>query len=274
MQEQLPRGALKQNPFILWFLVAGLTAIPACDAKEPATQSIPPAPSPYSVIDSGVWADWGGLPNFYWLDNNRLIFTGTEAKGKANAVLRRQIQLWDTKTNTVTLYASTTTGIVCYNDGTILYAVGKDGEDNETLKYGKLNKETTVIKQKKGKMYFDTVNCRVHENHENAPGRKERRIIKLLFERHGYLDYGSITEVRNLSPETGKPILYYRAGSGEPISLPITTAGYRNIDYYEFKNAYYVHFFTGYHHAWWLYPDGSTELVKFQKVPDVLSRLR
>jgi hypothetical protein len=254
------------------FIPPAFAQAPAKDGGLHWTQTLAQKNSPYPVLDSGVWADWLNSPNMYWLDDQRLIFLGTETKDKPINREKLQIQIWDISNNKVTPYASTNGGIIGYNDGVIAYLYGKDSSGNNVFKCGKLNNEKVFTLVRKSKTYFDSINCRI-QNSEEEPGRKERRTIRPLLKQHGYLDYGPRDAVRPLAKK-GDPILFYPAGKKEPVSLPITneTTVIRMFDYYMFKDAYFVHHFTGYQDAWWMYPNGQTERVTFSELPKLLSQ--
>ena len=243
----------------------------ACNGSETLTKP------PYPVMDSGVWADGTGIPDIFWLDNNRVLFRGSEETEKRKQPSGKfNLSIWEINKG-VSVYARGIDRIqgmferLCYQDGIIFYPlIEKDAQGNGQYKYGKMGQEKTFTRKAGEKRYFDTMNCQFYES---QPGLKERHDYKLLLNRHGYLDYGPRSENRNLPHGKGKPILYYRKGLDKPISLPITNEGTKLRQYYVFRDAYFVYRLAmgtwsgDSETAWWLMPEGKVTEVTIPHGP-------
>lgn len=258
-------GAFVGSPFTS----SAFAQAPTKSGEPHWTQTLVEKNSPYPILDSGVWADWFNSPRMYWLDNQRVIFLGTETKGKPRNRQGLQIQIWEILNNKVIPYANINGGLISYNDGEIAYLYGKDSDGNNVFKCGKLSNEKTFTLVKNSKKYFDSDNCQIRSR-EDELGWKERRTIRPLLKQHGYLDYGPRDVNRALGAK-GDPIQYYRIGHKKPVLLPITNEGIRDADYYPYKGAYFIHAFTSNRDTWWLYPDGRMEEIKYPALPKLLA---
>lgn len=264
-------GVLKQIPLVLWFLVASLSAIHACGAQEPSNPTTSAAPSPYPILDSGVWADWHGIPQtIYWLDNNRVLFKTVKDNEKKRVTTGPfNLSIWDTTTNKVTPYTDYVNSLtVCYREGFVYYALADDPfyvqhqQKNWRHFAGEFGKEKPFVPPSVKNVRYNDMDCRYHTvpvAAEKLEGPK-RHDLRFLLHRHGYLDFG----LRSVN-HNRKPTLYYRKGKNEPISLPNLSRQY--FDYYEFKGAYFVRPIGRVNAVWWLYPDGKLEEITFPDVP-------
>jgi hypothetical protein len=237
-----------------------LTVFSLSEAKESTDPTTSAVPSPYPVMDSGVWADAVHSPTIFWLSNDRLIFKGTEATQKVDAFNKTHLQIWDIEKSKITPYAPTTKGIACYTDGVIFYWVRGDKIGEDRYRYGKLGEEKTMELPKNKKTFIDTMNCRLHDVDALMKERQGRAIHPLL-DRHGYLDRGSI----RFKPGIKEPAIFYRTGHSKGIELPILGRDATIIRYYPFKDAYLIHdlntggILNKKKQFWWLYPDGKVE---------------
>jgi hypothetical protein len=256
-----------------FLLAAGMVA----EARELASPPTPVAQSPYPVMDSGVWADWHGIASdIYWLDNNRILFKTVKDNDKRRVSSGPfNLSIWDTKTNKVTPYTENVKALsVCYREGFIYYTLEDESKDQRRFA-GEFGKEKLFVPPNAKNARYNEMDCQFQA--DLAPAEKlegpKRHDVEFLLHRHGYLDYGPRTEIRNLPLGKGKPILYYRNGQIKPVSLPITNEGTKMAEYYEFKDAYFIHELVGgggrWHGdsaiAWWLFPDGKATEVK---IPD------
>lgn len=234
-----------------------LAALAVCDAKEPTNPLISSTPSPYPVLDSGVWADWSSyIPIFYWIDNNRIIFKTVKDNDK-NRISSGpfNLSIWDIgkRVKPYTDYYSSVT--VCVS-GDIIHRTQTEANGNVRRFYGKFGEEKSFEFPKIKGAFFDDMNCRPIDNPEIIEKRKTRH-IKLLLDRHGYLDFGSLQE----SSTSKEFITLYRAGNKQGISVPIQAQWINQLRYFQFKDAYMLYGIKGGNQFWWLYPDGKVEKV-------------
>ncbi len=245
-----------------------LAALSVCEANESTNPTAPAIPSPYPVIDSGVWADAVHSPTIFWLDNQRVIFKGTAATQKANAYKKTELQIWDIEKNKITSYAPTTKGIACYNDGIIFYWAQGDRIGEDRYRYGKLGQEKTTELPKGKKTFIDAMNCRIH-NVDTLMKERKSRAVRSLLDRHGYLDLGPLHGIESTS---NTPVTFYRQGDSKDI-LPIKRKSAEIIRYYPFKDAYFIHRIVGgawvgkAETTWWLSPKGEVTEVNIPHGP-------
>src|SRR3989344_9305208 len=251
----------------------------ACEAKEQT------GPSSYPVYDSGAWADGTGIPDIFWLDNNRVLFRGSEESEKRKQPQGRfNLSIWDIG-KSVGAYSKGvdriqgTLGRLCYREEIVFYPLlEKDAKGNGQYKYGKLGQEKTFIRPKSAKTILDTMNCRLHDVEALMKERKGHAIRQLL-DRHGYLDLGPLGGDKN------NFVNFHRA-DGKVIELPLRKGNLwapEQLDYVAFKDAYFIstYYYDDTHrrssgnvwpktvtrNVWWFYPDGRVEAVKFPDGP-------
>lgn len=246
------------------------------------------AKSPYPVIDSQALADIND--STFWLDNNRIIFTGREGKiprTRREAIGRPAgIYIWDIAANTVIKHASLAPRFskanLCYAEGRIFYYVEYRGPGrNEIFRFGPLGQEKEyVVQSKRGTLGLaDRLNCQLGIIPVKIASKDQHR-IKALFPRHGYLDYGPY----GLQESNQSPQLYYvRKEDHQKIPMPWQgNVMMSDFQFYPFKNAYLIELEhwdekrqvgidPNYHEfpqpLRWLYPDGTTEEVSLPWVP-------
>lgn len=259
---------------LFYFLLAALTV---SEAKETSNSSISAASSPYPIYDSETWADPLRDPEIYWIDNNRILFKTVKGNDKHRVTSGPfNLSIWDTTTRKVTAYTEYANSLtVCYREGFIYYAVADEPFHVQQKKWrrfaGVFGKEKSFTSPTKDKSEIrNPMSCRSIDDPKLASLATKRSQIKLLLERHGYLDYGPRDAVRPLGKK-GDPILFYRTGKKEPVSLSITNEGIRHADYYPFKGAYFIHPFISNQDTWWLYPEGRMEEIKFPALPKLLA---
>lgn len=256
----------KATAGLFCFLFASQTASAAKDSIDPTLST---TPSPYPVIDSGVWADAVHSPTIFWLDNNRVIFKGTAATQKADAYKKTELRIWDIAKNKITSYAATTKGIACYIDGTIFYWIQGDRVGKDRYRYGKLEQEKEMVLADNKKTHIDTMNCRIYDVDTLVKERKGRA-VRALLDRHGYLDLGPLRGIESMN---NTPITYYHQGNSRGIALPIRRKSAEIVRYYSFKDAYFIHRIVGGAWAdkaeatWWLSPKGEVTEVDIPHGP-------
>ena len=256
-------GGLLANKHIAFLLLLlGLTISPPLASGSESTV-------PYPILDSGVWAtnNWSG--DVYWLDNERVLFLGGE-HGKSVSREHAALLIFDTTKNSVTIQKQNISSL-CYRNGVVLLGQKVDQPAGGPWKYkffrGPLGNEQPQKKENKG--LLDPLNCRVVEK---AAGHARGRIGRYLLEGHGYLDLGE----KHAAPRMNPPVVFFKDVPAQEIALPFGVRQIERIEYYDFKNAYFLygwffHASTGVvtspwpkavpHPVWWLTPDGAVTQV-------------
>ena len=225
--------------------------------------------SPYKIIDSGVWATNSYPGDVYWLDNERVLFLGSES-GKPVSKEHEVAVVWDTIRNSVIVQKRNISSL-CYRNGIVLLGQKVDNPAGGPWKYrffrGPLGHEQLYEKQSEDSL--DPINCRAVRN--NA-GHDRGHAGRYLLEGHGYLDLGD----KHASPLMNPPVMFFKKADSEGVALPFGVRLIERLDYYDFKKAYFLYggFFnasTGVvttpwpktmpQPAWWLTPEGSVTEV-------------
>jgi hypothetical protein len=224
------------------------------------------ADAAFPIVDSGAWVRSGGNPVIYWMDSDRVLFLGHDRiKPQTGGEIRFAILQWVVG-NQITVVRRDVDSL-CYRPGQIRFVVSDKRTRTRTVYQGPLGKEEPV--QSKS---YDALNCDSSFDPKFSIGN--RRIRKLR-PGDGYLDLGpaSNREAADTVP------LIYMTSDGKRIELPFAQRDLiRGIQYYDFQNAYF--FLLGYRpmgqtgatnvwppgiraKAYWMWPDGRTELVEF-----------
>lgn len=224
---------------------------------------------PYPIVDSGVWATNGYPGDLYWLDNERVLFLGSETS-KPIGQDDQWLLIWDTEKNSVTKYKQHVMNF-CYRNGIILYRVvarqSDSGKRTWTFYRGKLNDE--VIDQTPDRKE-DKLNCHYISVWPKFPQGKAQTILR---EQDGYLVRDETTA--NVKFEN-YPLLYYKSETKEIVPLPFRRYEADRVNYYPFRQAYFLYpasYFTqGTHltpwpqnvplYIWWLFPDGKIDKIE------------
>lgn len=244
-------------------LILFLTSV-AIQAEESTTKS------PYSIVDSGVWANWNTFDGVQWIDNNRVLFVGGPIEPGRKHPRLRNASVWEIGKDVAILSKPAQHVGVCAHDGFIAYTLTYDKTKTERFegKFGQEKIFTPPTEKNARRRWMDCQFRPIDVSLAKLEGRNSHTLTLLLY-RHGYLDYGPRNVNRPLGAK-GEPILYYPTGQKEPVSLPITNEGVYNTDYYPFKAAYFIHPFASNHNTWWLYPDGRMEEIKYPTLPKLL----
>ena len=196
--------------------------------------------APFILKDSGFQAS--SQHRIYWLDNDRVIFTGYEINleqiDKQGQYGRDQnIYIWDTQTNSRTVYAKNAS-LGCYFRGYIRYSI-LEGPS----KKGLMGQERTYLDMYYSKETWEGEPPEWEENVKMHPitcrSYRPRGIgyVDLLPE-HGYLDYQRPSEY---SPGNKVPIVWYRTEGTDGTRLPLMVHPYLNssaVRYEAFLNGY------------------------------------
>lgn len=227
-----------------------------------------PAP-PYPIVDSGVWATNSFPGDVYWLDNQRVLFLGSE-HGKPVSKEHEAVVVWDTAKNSVTVQKHNISSL-CYRNGIVLLGQKIDNPAGGPWKYrffrGSLGKEQPYEKDPED--LPDPLNCRTVKT--NA-GSERDHSGRYLIEGHGYLDLGD----KHASPRMNPPVMFFKEADPKGVALSFGVRQIESIEYYDFKKAYFLYggFFnastgvvttpwpkTMHHPAWWLTPEGTVTEV-------------
>jgi len=224
---------------------------------------------PYPIVDSGVWATNSYPGDMYWLDNEKVLFLGSETS-KPIGQEDQWLLIWDTKINSITKYKQHVMDF-CYRDGIIQYRTGARqpdiGKRIWTFYRGKINEESidTTPDRKE-----DKLNCRYISVWPRFTKGKTHAILR---EGDGYL---VLDETADNVKFENYALLHYKGENQDPIRLPFRRYDADRVNYYPFKQAYFLYpssyFKDGSHilswptnipiFTWWIYPDGKFEQVE------------
>lgn len=224
--------------------------------------------SPYLIVDSGVWATKSFPGDVYWLDNERVLFLGSE-DGKPVAKEHEALNVWDTVKDAVTLQKRNISSL-CYRNGIVLLGQKIDNPAGGPWEYrffrGPLGNEQ--LQRKESKDRLDHLNCRIVEK---SPGQGHER--RYLLDGHGYLDYG---EIRSSDLRANPPVVLVKEDASKRIVLPFGKRQVESMEFYPFKRAYFLYgaFLdpstrivkspwpnTVPHPLWWVMPEGTVSEV-------------
>lgn len=198
----------------------------------------------------------------FWLDNTHVLFrgyTGSEGVlGKDFRYLNEAWYVWDIEGGTVSKDTQFEgAGPECINGHTKSYVL-RYPTDNETPK-----RQAFVNGQKNtlpDRTWLNPISCRLSSTEPSwvVKGRATRPLL----EEHGYLDRGEFGEDRH----SKDPILYYRVGITEPISLGLEASRVEPlVTYYPFASAYLLEGVPTDGYAppplWLLHPEGRLDQI-------------
>ena len=194
----------------------------------------------FVLKDSGFQAS--NQHRIYWLDNDRVIFTGYEINLEKLDNLGRyerdqNIYIWDTREKHRTVYVKNAS-LGCYFRGYIRYSIL-----NGPSKKGPMGQERTSLDMHYSRETWDgeppeweegvkmhPITCRSHRS-------RGMGYVDLLPE-HGYLDYRM---PREYSPGEKVPITWHRADGIGEVKLPLLVHAYLNssaVRYEQYMNGY------------------------------------
>jgi hypothetical protein len=226
--------------------------------------------SPHPIVDSGVWATNSFPGDVYWIDNERVLFLGSE-DGKPAVKEHEALLVWDTTKKAVTLQKRNISSL-CYRNGIVLLGQKIDNPAGGPWKYrfflGPLGEEQ--LQKKEGIDRLDHLNCRIVEK---FPGQDQGHFGRYLLDGHGYLDYG---ETRPSDLRANPPVVLVKEGASKGIALPFGIRQVESLEFYSFKGAYLLYGWfldsstrivkspwpnTVPHPLWWLMPEGTVSEV-------------
>ena len=199
--------------------------------------------------------------SLYWLDNTHVLFrgfTGAErGPGKEVRLLDLGFYVWDIEHDTVTKDARFEHGgPVCINGHTKSYILSYSLDGKTSKRRAFVGGQEISLSDQ---VWVNPISCRASTT--EPPWVVKGRAIRPLLEEHGYLDRGIFGEDRR----SKLPILYYRTGVTQPISLGLQSRHVEPlVTYYPFADAYLIKGEQTTPDApplWLLHPDGTLEQI-------------
>jgi hypothetical protein len=155
---------------------------------------------PYPIVDSGVWATDSYPGDVFWLDDERVLFLGSE-DGKSVVKEHEALLVWDTSRRSVTLQKRNISSL-CYRNGVVLLGQKIDAPAGGPWQYrffhGPLGKEQLLNKESTD--LLDHLNCRIVGR---RAGKDRSHVERYLLEGHGYLDLGETQASPRANPPVG-----------------------------------------------------------------------
>lgn len=219
---------------LLIFLMIAVNPQPATSADRP----------PFILNDSEFQAS--SRHRIYWLDNDRVIFTGYEIDlekiDKEGRYGREQnIYIWDTRENRRTVYVKNAS-LGCYFRGYIRYSIL-----NGPSKKGPMGQERTYLDMYYSKETWEGEPPEWEEGVRHHPitckayrSRGLRGDYVELLPDHGYLD---VRHSRNIQSDKDAAILWHRFDKAGAVSLSILKSEVdpSHIHYIAFLDSYFMH---------------------------------
>lgn len=224
----------------------------------------------FPILDSGFLA--GDLENYWWIDNDRVMFEGYEAgtedpdwekksreqrqaEGRYYRPLKGGFYTWDVRKNTVTLYRRDVWNF-CYEDGEAYFRKLGEGPEKFIDMRGPLGKEREIAGAKPGsrpdQRSFKHYPCWV----EGEP--RARGMVPLR------RDWGTIVMGVPTPQQPNDPVLFIPP-QGDSIVLPILRNKWGYVIYAPWRDRYLLvddsANTTKMPEVWWLLKDGRTEAI-------------
>lgn len=209
---------------LIWALVAIAPAITTATAIAQSSKG----QARFPIRESGYWTCHAGRGHcVYWLDNERIIFNGSEPtdletlpgghRQGGRREWRHAIYIWDLKTGEVTKHTDADRASLCHADGYIRYS--RTTGDDVVVLAGAIGKEVEVARRKK-KEPEETQgwNTRFSCGRYRPQTPSSPRGLKVaLKEGHGFLDFGALGP----PAERREPVVYFPGDSRAGINLPV-----------------------------------------------------
>jgi hypothetical protein len=184
--------------------------------------------------------------SLYWLDSDRLLFSGMKVStGRADV---RKLYIWDARTKSVTLYADARS--VCIVDGVIRYTVRVDKEAGKTIvREGPLGREKEIEESllsreeiAQERPLHSNLTCKTHLPRNLTPPAPRFRHVVVLRQGDGYLDIepGGGPHLLEELRAPKKNLVLYQA-NGKVIELPLTwdeQFSELDVTFSSYRNAY------------------------------------
>lgn len=223
----------------------------------------------YEFIDSGVATR---LEQIYWLDNRRVIFSGSREPRTQKGAPQAEILIWDTKTNTVEAYRDIPRGkLFCYADGRVFYDLYMG--ERPGMKYparifmaGPLGEEIKHVFSMdgalNGRYRFNMFSCRLAKRPEAVPDGGGWMPLK---KEHGFLRFVPVEDKYYMN------VVYYYDSKSMKLPFNDEETWPTIAQWYALQGGYFMYEpatnprqrshwqETNCLRAWRLYPGGETE---------------
>jgi len=207
----------------------------------------------------------------YWLDNDRVIFTGYEINldkidKRGQYAQEQNIYIWDTREDRRSVYVKNAS-LGCYFRGYIRYSI-LDGPS----KKGPMGEERTYFDVHYSKETWEGEPPEWEEGVRPHPitcksyhSRGQLRDFVELLPDHGYLDFRRPSDAHSGQPS---PILFYRTGTNEARRLNVNDNQIWPplAHYVEFLDSYVLYAGINHHNFWVLRSDAT---ITEREVPEV-----
>jgi len=225
-------------------VVCGVCFVVGCTPQQQALSSDKSEKMSFVLKDSGFQTS--GQHRIYWLDNDRVIFTGYEINldkvDKQGRYEREQnIYIWDTRENRRSVYMKNAS-LGCYFSGYIGYSIiegpskkGPMGQERTylDLHYSKETWEGEPPEWEEGVKHHP-ITCKAYRS------RGLRGDYVELLPEHGYLD---VRRSRDIQSGKDTAILWHRPGTSDSVPLPILKSEVdpSHIHYIAFLDSYFMY---------------------------------
>lgn len=226
---------------------------------------------PLKVLDSGFLAD--DLENFWWLDNERVMFKGYEAdtvdpdwskktmkenfaSGRPDKPMIGGFYIWDTNKNTIKLYRRDVWNF-CYEDGEAYFQKRVENMDNAEYLRGSLGKEKAIqrVSPLPDNRIFKNVPC----------GAEHYDVLKEV-QLNG--SWGRLEVAKPTAESVENPILFVPT-KGDPVPLPMRRGKWDYGFYAPWRDQYLLvgsgRSTVEMPEVWWLSKDGQSQALVIPK---------
>lgn len=227
--------------------------------------------SKYPIIDSRttVYTLGVGAPQFYWINNDELLFVPMQITPDASAPNGARVNFslarWHTRTGAITKLRDFGTGEprLCFLEGYLLLVV-IERDNTRRVYHGPLGAERADNADRR----FNYVLCRPTDELPGPPAWTEGRHIRWLEQPNsGFIDFGELKQGINY-----EPLVLYTPGAGQTEGIQLPLYRRRTIPrfpYFPFKDAFFVESNWHVHPrpkdiaypVYWLYRDGRVERI-------------
>jgi hypothetical protein len=276
IRNHLPEWGVTVKPCIQIFAVLCMLLSAfiflSCEAQENENTT------KYKVVDTGMWVmDDGGLPEPWWLDNERVMFPTNEKMQPDSGP--KTMMIWNVSTEQVV--PSQISSVICVREGQVFY----ENKDQSIYYRGLLDNPKEHDAPGPDMRIDQRYDC------DWVPKSSRANIpYKLKLKGENYLEViegkpdqsGTPRENLNNKRSSSRPshgkggpqlntVVYYEHPGSKAIELPFKLGGYNGYDikYIEWRKAYLVkpdqYYIDKPIRLWWLEPNGK---VYEEPLPD------
>jgi len=215
-----------------------------------------------SLIDSGASVlSPSTASSISWVDNDRVLFVGTDKEGAHVPLSDRVLKLWHVSTGQIENIESGVVRFV-YANGSIVTSKQGEGRKSiiETRRFD--TRETVQRIEVEGKPVYDLINARMSA-YADSPGQAFGRRWKPLRDGDGFLDFGESGATGGRP--TAEAIQHRDAENGVLATLDLPGDQVERVSYVDFRNEYFLYSTTARREtedgrciqpAHWFSPDG------------------